>query len=123
MINTKLDCGNLNGEGHEMGGLWDSIVSTINTDATKAAVQKAIDTNKQKAISSAITLASNTAGKILDKTGATKPSALSAINKVVGAATEGAQASFWENNKKKIYITGGVAIGLIGIAAYLKFKK
>jgi len=123
MINTKLDCGNFNPEGQEMGGLWDSIVSAVNTPKTKAAVQSAIDANKQKAIDAGIAAASKAAASVLNKTGATDPKSLATISKVVGAATQGAQDSFWAANKNKIYIASGVLALGIGALIYMKMKK
>lgn len=123
MINTKIDCGNLNPEGQEMGGLWDTIVSKINTPATKAKIQAEIDKNKQKAIDAAIATASKTAGRLLLKAGATDPKALKAVSDFTQAATTGAQASLWETHKKKVYIAGGIAVAAIGLFAFMKFRK
>ena len=105
MINTKLDCGNMNPEGEEMGSLWDTIVSKVNTPKTKASIQAAIDKNKQKAIDAAIAQGSNIVGKALSKSGATNKAALDAIAKVSGEVTTGAQASLWETHKNKVQNT------------------
>lgn len=123
MINTKIDCGNMNPEGQEMGGLWDKIVSTINTPSTKAAVQKAINVNKDKAISAAIAQGSNIVGGALAKSGATNKAALDAISKVSGAVTTGAQASLWETHKNKVFIGAGILAVVAGVLAYKKYKK
>lgn len=123
MINTKIDCGNLNPEGQEMGGIWDTIVSKINTPATKAKVQAEIEKNKQKAIDAAIATASKAAGKLLTKAGATDPKSLAAISKVTEAMTQGAQASLWETHKKKVYIGAGILAVGVGALIFMKMRK
>jgi hypothetical protein len=123
MINTKIDCGNLNPEGEEMGSLWTDLVAKVNTPKTKAAVQAAIDKNKQLAINAGIAQGSNIIGKVLSKSGATNKDALAAISKVSGAVTEGAQASLWETHKNKVFIGAGILAVVAGVLAYKKYKK
>ena len=95
----------------------------MNTPKTKAAVQKALDTNKQKAIDAAIAQGSNIFGKVLSKSGATNKSALEAIAKVSGAVTSGAQTSLWETHKNKVFIGAGILAVVAGVLAYKKYKK
>jgi hypothetical protein len=123
MLYGKLDCGNLNPEGKEMGALFDTILAKVNTPATKKAVQAAIDKNKQLAIDKGISQVSNLVGKTLIKTGATDPKALAAISAAASAAASGVQSSFWETNKTKIYIGAGLLSVGAGLFVWMKMKK
>jgi LPXTG-motif cell wall-anchored protein len=112
---------NWNCESDDMGSLWDDLVAKVNTTQTKAAVQAAIDRNKQLAINAAVAKASDAAGKILATTKATDPKNQALIDKFIGSSVAAAQDSFFEKNKIYFYVAGGVS--LAAIAAFIIIKK
>lgn len=123
MINTKIDCGNMNPEGEEMGSLWTDLVAKINTPTTKAKVQAAIEKNKQLAINAGIAQGTNIIGGVLAKSGATSKTAQDALNKVGGALYQGGQEGFWEANKTKIIVASSILALGAGFLIYKKYKK
>jgi len=108
----------------QMGGAWDNLIASVNTPATKAAVQKAIDDTKQKAIDAAIKAGTNAAGNLLQKTGAVDPKNQAAIDLAIKNTLSAAQKSFFEKNKMLIYGAAGlVGVSIIALVAMKVMKK